>query len=167
MLRRRLRTLLDDAFEGDFSGDDWDHALGGVHVLAELDDVLVGHAAVVPRRLWVDGVELSCGYVEAVAVAASARRRGVGAALMREIDGLLVPYDCGALAATDVGAPLYAGMGWTRWSGELSVRDADGAVRSTPDDRGAVMVIGDTRLVTRADDDAAVLVVDDRPGDPW
>ena len=72
--------MLDDAFAGDFSDDDWDHALGGVHVLAEVDDALVGHAAVVPRRVWLDGEERACGYVEAVAVASRARRRGVGVA---------------------------------------------------------------------------------------
>jgi aminoglycoside 2'-N-acetyltransferase I len=27
-----LRRLLDAAFEGEFSDDDWNHALGGVHV---------------------------------------------------------------------------------------------------------------------------------------
>ncbi|WP_299576881.1 GNAT family N-acetyltransferase [uncultured Williamsia sp.] len=159
--------MLDDAFDGDFTDDDWDHALGGVHVLAEVDGVLVGHAAVVPRRVWFDGDERSCGYVEAVAVAASARRRGVGVTLMREIADLLASYDLGALAATDAGAPLYAGMGWTTWAGELSVRVTDGSIRGTPDDRGAVMVIGDAHLLSRAADDTAVLVVDDRPGDPW
>ncbi|MEH3156567.1 MAG: GNAT family N-acetyltransferase [Gordonia paraffinivorans] len=166
-LRRDLRSLLDAAFEDDFSDDDWYHALGGVHVLAELDDVLVGHAAVVPRRVWTDGVEMACGYVEAVAVSASARRRGVGVALMREIDELLAPYDLGALAATDAGAPLYSATGWTTWSGELSVRGGDGSDRPTPGDRGAVMVTGDPRTVARASDETAVLTVEDRPGDPW
>ena len=159
--------MLDDAFAGDFSDDDWDHALGGVHVLAEIDDVIVGHAAVVPRCVWLDGEEHSCGYVEAVAVSASARRRGVGVAVMREIGELLAPYDLGALAATDAGAPLYIGMGWTTWVGELAVRMPDGSLRATPDDRGAVMTIGDAHLISRAGDAAATLTVDDRPGDPW
>jgi aminoglycoside 2'-N-acetyltransferase I len=162
-----LRSLLDDAFDGDFSDDDWDHALGGVHVLAELDGDLVGHAAVVPRRVRVDGADRSCGYVEAVAVAVSARRRGVGVSLMREIADLLAPYDLGVLAATDAGAPLYAASGWVTWTGELAVREDDGGVRRTPEDRGSVMVFGDDVVEGRAADETAVLTVDDRPGDPW
>jgi aminoglycoside 2'-N-acetyltransferase I len=86
---------------------------------------------------------------------------------MHEIDELLAPFDLGALAATDAGAPLYAATGWTTWLGELAVRDADSSVRLTPDDRGAVMVTGDPRVVTLADDESAVLTVDDRSGDPW
>ena len=159
--------MLDDAFAGDFSDDDWDHALGGVHVLAEVDDALVGHAAVVPRRVWLDGEERACGYVEAVAVASRARRRGVGVAVMRVIGELLAPYDLGALAATDAGAPLYSRTGWTTWTGRLAVRASDGSVRPTPDDRGAVMVIGDAACAARAADETAVLTVDDRPGDAW
>jgi hypothetical protein len=29
--RARIRTFLDEAFDGDFTDDDWEHALGGVH----------------------------------------------------------------------------------------------------------------------------------------
>ena len=31
--------------------DDWEHALGGIHALAWEDDVLIGHASVIQRRL--------------------------------------------------------------------------------------------------------------------
>lgn len=71
--RRAVRALLRDAFDGDFSDDDWEHALGGVHALARADDRVVGHAAVVQRRLLHGGRALRAGYVEAVAVAADAR----------------------------------------------------------------------------------------------
>lgn len=30
---RAVRDLLDDAFDGGFSDEDWDHGLGGIHVL--------------------------------------------------------------------------------------------------------------------------------------
>lgn len=159
--------LLDDAFAGDFTDADWDHALGGVHVLADLDGHLIGHASVVPRRAVVDGHERSCGYVEAVAVSSSARRRGVGVALMRAVDELLAPYDIGILAATDAGAPLYVALGWVEWSGPLAVRAPDGTVTPTPDARGAVMIRGASGTVALAGDHTALLVVDDRPGDPW
>jgi hypothetical protein len=34
---RRLRRLLDEAYDGEFSEDDWRHCLGGLHVLGWLE----------------------------------------------------------------------------------------------------------------------------------
>jgi hypothetical protein len=31
-IQARLRTMLDAAFDGDFTKDDWEHSFGGVHV---------------------------------------------------------------------------------------------------------------------------------------
>jgi aminoglycoside 2'-N-acetyltransferase I len=45
------RALLDEAFGGDFDDFDWEHALGGIHALAWDEGELVGHGAVVQRRL--------------------------------------------------------------------------------------------------------------------
>lgn len=45
------RALLDDAFDGDFSDHDWEHSLGGVHAPVWDGPDLVGHAALVARRL--------------------------------------------------------------------------------------------------------------------
>ena len=33
-----IRALLDEAFDGDFGDDDWEHALGGIHVLVHEGD---------------------------------------------------------------------------------------------------------------------------------
>ena len=60
--------LLIDAFEGDFSEDDWEHTLGGMHALICHHGVLIAHAAVVLRRLLYRGAPLRTGYVEGVAV---------------------------------------------------------------------------------------------------
>ncbi|HEX2576665.1 MAG TPA: hypothetical protein VHK88_09985, partial [Aquihabitans sp.] len=46
-----VRRIMDDAFEGDFDDDDWDHALGGLHVVVRDGDTVVAHAAVVERVL--------------------------------------------------------------------------------------------------------------------
>ena len=50
-----IRSLLDRAFaedeDGAFEDADWDHALGGLHVVAEADGRIVAHASVVPRIL--------------------------------------------------------------------------------------------------------------------
>src|SRR5919204_117419 len=64
--RRAARALLDAAFEGDMSDDDWEHALGGMHALVWEDGELVGHASVVQRRILHGGRALRAGYVEAV-----------------------------------------------------------------------------------------------------
>ena len=44
--RRLLGIVFDDLTEAD-----WEHALGGTHVLAWLDGEVIGHAALVMRRL--------------------------------------------------------------------------------------------------------------------
>ncbi len=58
------RELLEDVFAGDFSEDDWEHALGGMHALAWDGSELVAHASVVQRRLLHGGRALRGGYVD-------------------------------------------------------------------------------------------------------
>ncbi|HEY8135116.1 MAG TPA: hypothetical protein VIF08_03680, partial [Candidatus Limnocylindrales bacterium] len=47
----RLHELMRDAFadneHGGFTDDDWQHALGGTHLLLEADGAIVCHASVV------------------------------------------------------------------------------------------------------------------------
>ncbi|SCX45259.1 aminoglycoside 2'-N-acetyltransferase I [Klenkia marina] len=128
--RAGLRGLLDEAFADDrFTDDDWGHALGGLHVLATREGALVGHAAVVARQLLVGDRTLRTGYVEAVAVAAHARRQGVAGALMAEVERLVRGgYELGALAASTDGAALYEARGWTRWTGPLRALTPAGVV---------------------------------------
>ena len=85
----RIRALLDEAFAGDFSDLDWDHALGGRHVLAWEDGQPLAHGALVPRRLLHRGRSLRAGYVEALGVAPAWRRRGIGQAVMRRLEAEL------------------------------------------------------------------------------
>lgn len=157
------RRLLDDAFAGDFDDADWDHALGGLHALAWLDGELVGHGALVQRRLVHAGRALRTGYVEAVAVAVAHRRRGVASAVMDRLeDAVRGAYDLGALGATDEGAALYTARGWLCWRGPTSVLTPAGTVR-TPEDDGAVLVL--PGAVTLDLDES--LTCDWRDGDAW
>jgi len=162
-----VRALCDAAFEGDFgsdfSDDDWEHTLGGVHALRFEGDRLVAHAAVVARRLLHGGRALRTGYVEAVAVAADRRRRGHGAAVMQALHPYVERgYALGALATSDDGAPLYAALGWSRWQGPTAALSPHG-VRPTPDADGAIFV----RTATARLDPALPLVCDWRDGDVW
>ena len=46
-----VRRLVFGAFGGRFDEHDWEHTLGGVHVMAMEDGAMVAHGAVVPRVL--------------------------------------------------------------------------------------------------------------------
>lgn len=125
----------------DLTEFDWEHALGGVHALAyDEQGQLIGHAALVQRRLIHRGRALRTGYVEAVAVDPVHRRRGHAGRLMGELERVIRrAYELGALGATDAGARLYAARGWQRWRGRTSMLTPAGLVR-TPEEDGCVFV---------------------------
>jgi aminoglycoside 2'-N-acetyltransferase I len=161
------RALMDEAFadlpeDERFGEEDWEHALGGQHVLVHDGDRLVGHGALVMRRLLHGGRALRAGYVEAVATAASHRRRGVGSAVMEGLEALAPVYDLLALGATDDGMLLYESRGWQRWRGSLHALTPQGLVR-TEDDEGWVLVLPGNALLDLDGD----LTCDWRDGDVW
>jgi aminoglycoside 2'-N-acetyltransferase I len=155
--------LLDEIFADGFDDQDWDHCLGGLHTLAWDHDRLIGHASVVQRRLIHQGRALRCGYVEGVGVTASWRHKGVGAALMAPLEGVIGrAYDVGALGATEDGAPFYAGRGWQVWQGSAWALTPSGRLR-TPDEEGWIYVLPGAAPL----DLAGELTCDWRDGDVW
>jgi aminoglycoside 2'-N-acetyltransferase I len=149
----QIRALLDEVFPGDFTEDDWQHALGGIHALAYEGSELVGHGSVVMRILEHDGLPMPTGYVEAMGVRKDRRRRGYGAALMAALEEHIhIRYQLGALAATDEARAFYAARGWIRWIGPTE-----------PDGEGAVYVFPLTAPV----DPWGTLRADRREGDIW
>lgn len=160
---KAARELLDRAFEGDMSDDDWEHALGGVHALVWEGDELVGHASVVQRRLLHRGRALRTGYVEGVGVRADRRRRGHGGALMEALERVIRgAYELGALSSSEEAMDFYAGRGWKQWRGPTSVMTPTGISR-TVDDDGGIYVLP---LAVPLDLDAE-LTCDWRDGDVW
>lgn len=155
-----VRDLLGTAFD-DFTDLDWAHALGGQHALVRVDGLLVAHGSLVQRRLLVDGRSLRCGYVEAVAVHPAHRRMGHASTVMAELEGLAPAYDVLALSASDEGVALYESRGWEAWRGPTSVL-TPGGLLPTPDDDGAVYVLGGRDI----DLDVPV-ACDWRDGDVW
>jgi aminoglycoside 2'-N-acetyltransferase I len=156
------RALLWAVFD-DLEEADWEHSLGGLHALAWEGDQLVGHAALIQRRLVHRGRALRTGYVEGVAVHPDHQRRGHGAAMMDELErAIRAAYDLGALGATDDGARLYEARGWRRWEGPTSALTPDGVVRTEEDD-GAVYVLP----ITIELDLTGELTCDWRDGDVW
>jgi aminoglycoside 2'-N-acetyltransferase I len=157
------RALLDEVFGDDLTDHDWEHTLGGVHALVWEGDELIGHAAVVQRRLLHRGRALRTGYVEGVAVRANRRRRGHGEAMMDALERVVRgAYEVGALGATDEGADLYTARGWKRWQGPTSVLTPTG-IRRTEEDDGCVYVLP----VGVPLDLSAELTCDWRDGDVW
>lgn len=162
--RHAIRRLLDAAFEHDFTEDDWQHALGGWHVLIEAGSAMIGHAAVVPRRLMVAGTDVHTGYVEAVAVTPDRQRRGLGTRVMQAATDLVRSrFDLGALSTGEWS--FYARLGWERWRGPTFVRLADGTLQRSADEDDSVMVLRATR--TAALDLTTAIACDERSGDSW
>jgi aminoglycoside 2'-N-acetyltransferase I len=156
------RALLEEAF-GDFSEQDWEHALGGVHALLWDGPELIGHASVVQRRLLHGGRALRAGYVEGVGVREDLRRRGHGSTMMQAIERVIRgAYDLGALGATDEGARFYANRGWKLWRGPTSTLAATGIER-TPEEDGYIHVLP----LAVPLDLSAELTCDWRDGDVW
>ena len=159
----RARQLLEQVFEADWTESDWEHALGGVHVMAFSGDLLVGHGAVVQRRLLYRGEALRTGYVEAFGVHSAYRRAGVGGRMMDVLEGVIArAFELGALSATDVAAEFYSKRGWLQWQGPLSAL-TPGGIRPTPEEAGGVYVLPGTRQLDIHDS----LGADWRDGDVW
>ncbi|WP_406839019.1 GNAT family N-acetyltransferase [Streptomyces sp. AHU1] len=160
---RAVRTLLEDAFDGDLRDEDWDHALGGLHVLVHDRRGLAAHGSVIQRRVLHRGRSLRVGYVEAVGVRADVRRAGLGGRVMAELERVIEgAYGLGALCASEDGAALYAARGWRLWPGRVCVLAPDGAVRLS-EEEGTVFVRPGTARGPL--DPACALVFDWREGD--
>lgn len=158
-----IRALLDDAFAGKFTDDDYEHALGGVHALISEGGELIAHGSVGMRRLLHGGLALRTGYVESVAVRADRRRRGHAGALMGALERVVSgAYELGALSASEEAAELYTARGWRRWTGTGSVVGPGGLER-TESDEGSIHVLPVSVELTPDGD----LACDWRGGDVW
>jgi aminoglycoside 2'-N-acetyltransferase I len=161
--RESAHRLLIEAFDGEFSADDWGHALGGMHALVYHHGALIAHASVVQRQLLHRGTPLRTGYVEGVGVREDWRGRGLGSALMDGAEQVIRgAYQLGALSPSESARELYRGRGWLQWQGPTSVL-APGGLTRTPEDDTSVFVLP----VTVELDPTADLVCDWRSGDVW
>ena len=164
-IRAILWAAFDDPADPDeaFNEIDWEHGLGGVHVVAERGGRIVAHGSVVDRDLRVAGRPIAAGYVESVATEPSLQRTGLGTAVMREIGAIIGErYQAGFLGTGE--HAFYERLGWVTWRGPLWVRTADGDLR-TPAEEAFVMVL---RAASSPPLDLdAPLSCDWRPGDVW
>ncbi|MDQ1644295.1 MAG: aminoglycoside 2-N-acetyltransferase [Cryptosporangiaceae bacterium] len=157
------RELLYETFAGDLAESDWEHSLGGIHALVWDGGELIGHAAVIQRRLLHSGRAWRAGYVEGVGVHPGRQREGHGGAMMDALGEVIRrAYDLGALGSTDEAERLYAGRGWQRWRGPVSALTPDG-IRPTPEEADGIWVLP----VTAPLDLDGELTCDWRDADVW
>jgi aminoglycoside 2'-N-acetyltransferase I len=160
-----VRELVFAAFGGRFDTHDWEHTLGGVHVLAVEDDGVVAHGAVVPRVLVAGGRGWRTGYVEGVATRGDRRGRGLATLVMREVGRVVErDYELGALGDGSGIPGFYQRLGWETWQGPTWVAGPRGPERTAEED-GSVLVLrtpatGELELT-------GSLTCDWRPGDVW
>jgi aminoglycoside 2'-N-acetyltransferase I len=161
-----IRRLLDSAFsadDGHFADSDWQHALGGVHVVAAEDGEILSHASVVERRLEIGGRGVRTGYVEAVGTWPAQQRRGLATLVMREIgDVIREGYELGALSTGAVA--FYSRLGWELWRGPTAVRTSTGVERTADDDGGIMVLATPSSPPLNLDDE---IVCEWRDGDVW
>jgi aminoglycoside 2'-N-acetyltransferase I len=161
--RVMLWALLTESFAGDFDEHDWEHAVGGLHVVVSQDEQPVAHAAVVSRTMIAGGLPFSCGYVEAVATRPRYRKEGHATSAMSAVGTIISrDFELGALSTGSHG--FYERLGWERWRGPTYVQSPDGRIR-TPDDDDSVMIMRTSRSLFL--DSSKPLVCEWRTGDVW
>ncbi|MFE0423811.1 GNAT family N-acetyltransferase [Streptomyces sp. NPDC058953] len=138
-----VRALLDEAFEGDFSDEDFEHGLGGMHALIhDPAGRLIAHGSVIMRRVLHGGRWFRVGYVEALGVRADRQRQGLGGRLMAALEPIVArAYDFGALSASAGGPVHYRSRGWRPWEGRIEGVGPEGIVRLA-DEEGSTFVWG-------------------------
>jgi aminoglycoside 2'-N-acetyltransferase I len=160
-----LREMVFEAFGDRFDGHDWEHTLGGTHVLVMDGGEPISHGAVVARVLVAEGRELRAGYVEGVATRGDRRGLGLATAVMREVGRVIREgYELGALADGTRIPGFYQRLGWETWRGPTFVAGAEGPVR-TADEDGSILVLRTT--ATAGLEPTGALVCDWRAGDVW
>lgn len=159
-------SLVRAAFGASFRSHDWLHAVEGTHVLVTDNQVLVAHAAVVPRTLRLYGNPLDTGYVEGVAVRADQRGRGLGRVVMDHAEALICArHSLGALNAVDTAADFYGARGWKPWTGHTQAIGPAGII-DTFDDADRIYLLNHTTQVEPVNP-AIPLICDWRVGDLW
>lgn len=158
-----IRRLLGDAYGGDFSEEDWEHTIGGWHVVVADGGATLSHAAVVPRVLEVADRPLNAGYVEGVGTAPVRQGAGLGSVAMAKISEVIrSEYEMGALSTGR--HDFYERLGWERWRGPTFVRSGSQAVRTEEEDDGVMVLrFGPSKDV----DLTAPLTCETRRGDDW
>lgn len=157
-----LQSLMSEAFEGDFSEEDWQHTFGGVRFLGYMDNQLIAHGAVIQRLMFVDGERKLVGYVEGIAVAPTYWRKGFGSHLMAELTTYCRSEFPLSLLSTDE-KDFYRRHGWSDFAGESYVSNAGVEIRTEDEDEGLMYLLGSSQDYVGP----RKVVCESRAGDAW
>jgi aminoglycoside 2'-N-acetyltransferase I len=156
-----LREFLDEAFDYDFTDEDFAHSMGGTHFAVVHNGRLIAHASVVLRRLSFGGQVFDAGYVEALAVALPWRGRGVGSKLLSELTAFCQENFAVSMLSTGSHG-FYERHGWRRMRAESYFYNGTFSVRTSEEDE-TLMVLSELDEVLSA----KKVVCDFRDGDVW
>jgi aminoglycoside 2'-N-acetyltransferase I len=156
-----LRAFLDEAFDGDFSDEDFEHAFGGTHFVILARGQLIAHGSVVLRRISFDGQVYATGSLEAMAVALEWRGHGIGSKLLAALTDFCRSSFAVSMLSTGSHA-VYEHRGWRRFNGESHLATDSGLLRTEDDDDG-LMVLTSLEHVVAANQ----ATCDFRSGDVW
>jgi aminoglycoside 2'-N-acetyltransferase I len=158
-----IHELMFAAFGEDFRDEDWEHALGGLHIFIEDGPTVLSHASVVARTLIIGSTEIDTGFVEAVATTPRLQGSGLGSDVMRTAnEHINDTYPLGWLGTGSNG--FYERLGWRTWRGPSHLVTDDGWT-PTSDEDGYLMYL---RTAATTDlDDTLPVACHWRPGDVW
>ena len=157
-----IKNLLRDAYEGDFSEEDWRHTFGGARFLGTVNSEIVSHGAVVPREILINDQRFLVGYLEGIAVASKVQGQGIGSQLLSTISEFCASQYQLSMLSTDE-FDFYQKFGWKQFNGESGVL-IDHQVILTPDeDEGLMYLIGNEGLLEVIHS----AYCDSRDGDHW
>ncbi len=158
-----LRELLAKAFGSNFSDDDWEHGLGGIHIALRDSGLLVAHAAIVPRRLYIGEDIFSGGYVENVATLPDRQHQGLASLAIMEANSAIVEhFEVGALSSSS--KDFYRRFGWEDWQGPSYVLTNNEWIRSESEDDGIMILRVDPSSNLELE---SRIACEERPGDSW
>ena len=144
-IKHEILQLCNAAYGEDLTGY-FDVLTPDHHVLAKLDNQLVGYAMTITRWLQCGGGPLlQTAYVELVATRPGYRGLGIATSVMQRLEALVaeMEYDLAALCPANTG--LYRHLGWEDWLGPLFIRERepganeDNTLIPTPEER--VMIL--------------------------
>jgi len=162
-LLTEIRSVVDAAFGDRFSDQDWEHSLGGTHVVLSEGPLLLAHASVVPRVIEVADRPFQAGYVEAVATRPERQGEGHGTRVMAAVAAVVrAEHELGALSTS--ARRFYRRLGWERWRGPTYVRHGSRRVRTKDEDDGIMVLRTGPSLPIDLTDPISCAT---RPGDDW
>ncbi|MEI9906861.1 MAG: GNAT family N-acetyltransferase [Actinomycetota bacterium] len=158
-----LRGLLLPAFGEDFSIEDWLHGLGGTHVCVRQNGVLVSHAAVIKRQIFIEDQTFRTGYVENMATLIDHQSGGFGRAAILEANKIIAEnFELGALSSSS--NTFYEKFGWENWEGPSYVVTNGNWIRSESED-DSIMILRTSK--SQGLDLRSRIACEERLGDSW